>query len=60
MSLLKSMIAVLEDLNISTDNASIVGADIQIAKTLINSVSMPLQLKQHGLLYFTVFILKYI
>ncbi|XP_060824662.1 glutathione hydrolase 7-like isoform X2 [Bombus pascuorum] len=46
MSLLKSMIAALEDLNISTDNASIVGADIQIAKTLINSVSMPLQLKQ--------------
>lgn len=58
MSLLKSMIAALENLKISTDNISIVETDIEVAKTLINSVSIPLQIKQHGLLHSTVFILK--
>ena len=58
MSLLKSMIAALENLKISTDNTSIVETDIEVAKTLINSVSIPSQIKQHGLLYSTVFILK--
>lgn len=51
MSLLKSMIAALENLKISTDNISIVETDIEVAKTLINSVSIPLQIKQHGVLH---------
>ncbi|KAK1125805.1 hypothetical protein K0M31_005348 [Melipona bicolor] len=47
MSLLKSMITALENLKISTDNTSIVETDIEVAKTLINSVSIPLQIKQY-------------
>ena len=58
MSLLKSMIAALENLKLFTNNTSIVETDIEVAKTLINSVSVPLQIKQHGWLYSTVFILK--
>lgn len=57
ISLLKSMIIALENLKISADNASTIQTEIQVAKTLINVVSFPFQLKQYGLLYLLIFIL---
>ncbi|XP_043790880.1 glutathione hydrolase 7-like [Apis laboriosa] len=48
ISLLKSMITALENLKISADNASTIQTEIQVAKTLINVVSFPFQLKQYA------------
>ncbi|XP_076295947.1 glutathione hydrolase 7 isoform X1 [Lasioglossum baleicum] len=48
MILLESMIASLEKLNISTENASTIDAQIRLAEALIHSTSIPLQLRQNA------------
>ncbi|CAL7937852.1 unnamed protein product [Xylocopa violacea] len=47
ISLLEPIIAILENLNISAENASAIETQIYVAKALINSVSISLQLKQY-------------
>ncbi|CAK9808239.1 Glutathione hydrolase 2 [Anthophora quadrimaculata] len=47
-SILESVITTLENLKISTENVSTTKTQIHIAKALINTVSIPLQLKQNA------------
>ncbi|KZC12472.1 Gamma-glutamyltranspeptidase 1, partial [Dufourea novaeangliae] len=48
MTLVKSMIASLENMKISTKNTSTIEAQVEIAETLIHSIFVPLQSEQNA------------